>query len=109
MAGMINDGMVANATAPAIAVDEETALVVENRVGTKKGKGFVFFLQGACQPAVCEPKQLLSFYNVGVQRFKDDGKFDLNNWATNAVNADSYSLSVTSGVLGSTQLGESAY
>lgn len=109
MARMIKDGLVTNSTARAIGVDEETALLVENGVGSKTGKGFVYFLQGVGQPAVCEPKWPLSFYNVGVQRLKVGGKFDLNNWATNPANADSYSLSVTSGVLSSTQANGSEY
>jgi len=101
---MIKDGIVTNATAREIGVDAQTALVVEDGVGTKMGKGTVYFLQGVGQPAVCEPKQLLSFYNVAVQRLKAGVNFDLNNWmpgksSTLSLEAAAQRLSVLKGTL----------
>ena len=91
-----------------IAVDEMTALLVDaNGHATVVGSGNVYFLQAPGMPQQCSAKKPLTYLNIAVGRISAGDSFELPAWQRTG-GAD-YSVSVTAGVLGSTQAGGSAY
>jgi cyanophycinase len=105
MARMAQDAWVA---APrGVGVDVETALVVENGLGTRLGVGSVYFLEGGV-PQVCQKKMPLTYFDVSVQRLSGSGTFDLVHWQGNG-STTAYSLNAEAGVLSSTQPGGGIY
>lgn len=106
LARVVQDGW--TSTARGIGVSAETALLVENGIGTRVGVGAVYFLQTVGLPQVCKPKTPLTYESVGVQRLSGNGSFDLNNWAGYGSTVN-YRLSVTNGVLSSKQPGGAIY
>jgi len=86
----------------AIAVDEETALLIgTDRSSTVVGKGNVYFLQApAGGPQVCQAGQPLTYLNIGIHRVAPNGNFNLGTW-TGTGGLD-YSISATRGALTST-------
>ena len=88
----------------AIAVDEETALLVDETGATAVvGKGSVYFLQApAGGPQVCQPGSPLTYLNIGVYRIETGGRFALDTWSgtaglSYAVSADRGSLTSSTG------------
>ena len=91
-----------------IAVDERTALLVDDRGNaTVTGSGSVYFMEAPGAPQVCEPKTPLTYQNIGVYRIDSTGAFDLGRWAGRG--GVSYAVSANAGVLSSTQTGGSIY
>jgi len=88
-------------TPKAIAVDEETALLVDETGATSVvGKGSVYFLQApAGGPQVCQPGFPLTYLNIGVYRIGTGGQFNLTNWSGAA--GLGYSVSAERGALSS--------
>ena len=97
-----------SATPRAIAVDEQTALLVESGRASAVGLGTAYFLQASAPPAVCQAGTPLTYENVSVYRIRAGaGTFSLGRWTGSGGTA--YSVNATAGVLTSTQPGGSAY
>jgi cyanophycinase len=91
-----------------IAIDERTALLIDDRGGsTVTGTGTVYFMQAPGAPQVCQPKTPLTYQNIAIYRIDATGSFDLSHWTGKGGAA--YSVSATAGVLSSTQPGGSIY
>lgn len=81
-----------------IAVDEATALVVDERgQGTVFGPGHVYFEEAAAPATVCQPEQPLTYYDVGVYRVGQGGSFDLGRWSGRG--GLDYAVSAEAGVM----------
>ncbi len=109
VARLVQDGWVGTEAARAIGVDVETALVVDDGVGTRLGVGAVYFVRPSIAPTVCQPKQPLTFRNVLVDRLSGDGGFVLDRWSARAGATTRYDLSAEAGVLLSSQPGGAIY
>ena len=97
-----------SATPRAIAVDEQTALLIESGRAEAVGPGTAYFLQASTPPAVCQGDAPLTYQNIAVYRISAGrGTFGLGRWTGSGGTA--YSVSATAGVLTSTQPGGSAY
>ena len=96
-------------TPRSIAVDEETALLVDGRGRSSVvGNGNVYFIRAPGPAEVCEPSTPLTYRNVDVYRVNaTNGSFDLGRWA--GKNGTTYSVSAEAGVLSSTQADGSPY
>jgi cyanophycinase len=96
-------------TAPrGIAVDEMTALLIANGgQASVVGTGTAYFLKAPGLPQQCVAKKPLTYLNIAVDRIAAGNGFDLVTWQRTGGSA--YSVSVTAGVLSSTQAGGSAY
>lgn len=91
-----------------IAVDEQTALLVDsNGNATVVGTGNVYFLKAPGMPAQCAAKKPLTYLNIAVGRIAAGSSFNVPTWQRSG--GTGYSVSVTAGVLSSTQGGGSAY
>jgi cyanophycinase len=91
-----------------IAVDEETALVVdETGQGTVMGPGSVYFEAAPGAPETCLEKVPLTYRNVAVYRIEAGGAFDLSAWQ--GTGGAAYTVSAENGVLTSSQAGGSPY
>jgi len=102
LARLVHDGW--TATGRAIAIDRETALLVDPEVrdaqviSTKNhNTPFVYFLTTPGSPEVCAPKTPLTYRNISVYRVGPGGAFDLDAWA--GTGGLAYTLSAESGVL----------
>lgn len=86
----------------AIAVDEETALLIDGTGSASVvGKGSVYFLRApAGGPQSCQPGSPLTYLNIGVYRIDMRGSFTLGNWSGTA--GLGYSVSAVQGALTST-------
>lgn len=93
-----------------IAVDEGTALVIDNGVASlmrDKKTGSVYFLQTVGMPEMYSGLPL-TYASVNVQRLSvDSGTFNLSKWTS--IHTFGYSISVINGVLHSTQAGGEIY
>lgn len=108
VARMVNDGLVPLAQTRAIAVDEATALVVDNGIATRLGSGAVYFLRPTAAPAVCQKRQPLTLRNVAVDKLAGGGgSFDLGAWQGSGTLR--YDLSAEAGRLVSSQPGGGIY
>lgn len=92
-----------------VAIDEKSAVLVEADgkaavVGTGKG---AYFLRPTKAPDVCEKNVPLTLRGVSVYRVSAGGHFDLTTWTGDGGTA--YSLSVVSGKIESTQMGNVIY
>jgi cyanophycinase len=91
-----------------IAVDEMTALLVDvNGQATVVGTGNVYFLQAPGMPQQCTAKKPLTYLNIAVGRISAGNSFHVPTWQRTG--GAGYNVSVTAGVLTSTQVGGSAY
>ena len=91
-----------------IAIDEKSAVLVEadgNARVIGPGKG-AYFLAPKSNPKACREKTPLTFGEIPVIRVATGSTFDLNSWRGDGV---SYSLSVTSGLIHSTQADGQVY
>ena len=95
-----------------IAVDSETALLVDERgqVTVVSNPGdttpYAYFLSGG-QPDVCVAGTPLTYRGVSVYRVQPGSAFDLTRWAGR--NGVAYQVSAEAGVLSSTQSGGAIY
>jgi cyanophycinase len=89
-------------TPKAIAVDEETALLIDGAgAAAVVGRGSVYFLRApAGGPQVCQPGSALTYLNIGVYRIDKTGSFALGSWSGSA--GLGYSISAVQGALTST-------
>jgi len=79
----------------AIAVDENTALLVETDGSARAvGEGHIYFLETAHKPEQCAYRKPLTFSGIRVQRVAAGKSFDVKKWQGEA---DRYSLSVKNG------------
>lgn len=93
-----------------IAVDEETALLVDAYgIGTIVGIGNAYFLQAPGAPEVCEMGSPLTYENIGVYQINaaTAGTFDLWSWLGS--NGSEYHVSAVQGILTSDQANHSPY
>ncbi|HXY09428.1 MAG TPA: cyanophycinase [Terriglobales bacterium] len=107
LARIIEDGW--SETPREVAIDERSAVLVDadgmaQVVGGGKG---AYFLRPSQAPTVCSKNVPLTFQNVTVHRIESGGSFDLVAWRSDS--GTSYSLSVESGRIQSTQAGRSIY
>lgn len=92
----------------AIAVSEETAVLVDERgVGEVVGNNSAYFIAAPGAPEVCSPGLPLTYRNVGVRRVGAGQNFNVGAWRGSAGTA--YAVTAEAGVLSSTQTGGSAY
>jgi cyanophycinase len=93
----------------AIAVDEKTALLIDDREALSVvGTGNVYFIQAPGPAEACMPSVPLTYRNVSVYRINaTNGTFDLTRWSGR--DGTAYAVSAEAGVLSSTQPGGSAY
>jgi cyanophycinase len=93
----------------AIAVDEKTALLIDDRATLSVvGTGNVYFIRAPGPAEACMPSVPLTYRDVGVYRINaTGGSFDLTRWSGR--NGTAYTVTAESGVLSSTQPGGSAY
>ena len=108
----VQDGWVPLAQARGIAVDEATALVVDNGIASRLGSGAAYFLQPTTAPVVCAKRKPLTLRNVNVDKLSGSGggngaSFDLGRWVGSGTLR--YDLSAEGGQLTSTQPGGLIY
>lgn len=114
LARIVGDGWAGPQAARGIGVDVDTALVIDRGKGSLVRNpgtaGSVYFLRSTSMPALpFQTKTPLTYPSVSVQRMSGAGTFDVENWASYDGGVVSYSLSVTNGVLTSTQPGGAIY
>ncbi len=90
-----------------IAIDEQTALLIDASGNTVVGNSTVYFMQAPGAPQLCQAKTPLTYQNIAVYRINASGNFNLNTWQGSG--GITYSVSATNGVLSSTQSGGSVY
>ena len=91
-----------------IAVDEMTALLVaDGGQATVVGTGNVYLLKAPGMPQQCAAKKPLTYQNIRIDRIAAGDGFDLATWLRTG--GTNYFVSVTAGVLSSTQAGGSPY
>lgn len=95
-------------------MDVDTALVIDRGKGSlvrnPGTSGSVYFLRSTSIPALpFQNKTPLTYPSISVQRLSGAGTFDVETWASYDGGVVSYSLSVTNGVLTSTQPGGAIY
>lgn len=103
MGRLVADGWSSNAYVRGIGLNEETALVVDNGVGTVVGNpdgaggrtGQAYFLKSPVAPVTVKAKTPLTYRGLQVEKRVAGGSYDLVNWPTIAP----YAISVESGVL----------
>lgn len=92
----------------AIAVDEDTALLVDEKGrAVVVGAGSVYFLVAPGAPEVCAPRTPLTYRAIEVYRLGPAGEFDLPGWRGQGGAA--YQVSAQGGALTSTQVGGAVY
>lgn len=107
-ARLVQDGLVPLAAARGIGIDEETALVVDDGIARRMGRGAVYLLRPLAAPQVCQPRKPLTLRNVAVDRLADDAaRVDLRSGA--ASGSTRYELSAENGRLLSSQPGGGVY
>jgi len=110
LARIIKDAWVARPDdARGIGVDEQTAVVVDDGVGTVMGNGAAYFLRPSIAATTVQPKTPLTFASVRVDRLRaQEGTMDLRNWSRSP-NVAPYWLDVIGGVLTSSGANGSIY
>jgi cyanophycinase-like exopeptidase len=92
----------------AIAVSEETAVLVDERgSGEVVGLNHAYFISAPGAPEVCSPGLPLTYRNVAVRRVGAGETFNVGAWRGAAGTV--YTVTAEAGVLSSTQAGGSAY
>ena len=111
MARIVADGWAAESKA--IAIDRETAVLVEGDSGkasivanASHPTPYAYFIRGGV-PQVVMPRTPLTYMNLDVQRASPGSTFDLPAWTGKKV--VSYTLNVIGGVITSTQPGGAIY
>lgn len=97
-----------NSAPRAIAVDEQTALLVDpSGSASVVGIGNVYFLRTPGPAETCAPKTPLTYLDIAVDRIRAGDGFNLATWQRTGGSA--YSVSVEAGTLSSTQADGSPY
>ena len=92
----------------AIAVSEETALLVDARgVGRVVGTSNAYFIEAPGAPQACSPGLPLTYRDVAVRRLGAGESFNVAGWKGSTGTA--YTVTAEAGVLSSTQPGGSVY
>jgi cyanophycinase-like exopeptidase len=92
----------------AIAVSEETALLIDARgVGKVVGSNSAYFVEAPGAPEVCSPGVPLTYRNVAVRRVGAGESFNVVDWRGSA--GTEYTVTAEGGVLSSSQPGGSVY
>jgi len=92
----------------AIAVSEETALLIDARgVGKVVGNNGAYFIEAPGAPEICSPGLPLTYRNVAVRRVGAGESFNVADWRGNA--GTTYTVTAEAGVLSSSQPGGSVY
>jgi len=111
MARIVADGWATESKA--IAIDRETAVLVEGRTGratvvanADHPTPYAYFIRGGA-PTIVAPNTPLTYSNLEVQRAMPGSTFSLPRWSGSGL--VSYVLSVDNGVITSTQPGGSIY
>jgi cyanophycinase len=100
LARLRQDGWVQ--VAKGIAIDRETALLVEaDGSASLTGKNAAYFLRAEHKPTVCSKNLPLSYGNISVYKISGAATFNLPKWQ--GASGIAYSLSAEKGVLSSTQ------
>jgi cyanophycinase len=107
LARIVEDGW--SKTPRGIAIDEKSALLVEASgrakvVGTGLG---AYFLQITDAPEVCKPGQPLILRNVAAYRAPTGAGFDVRAWSGDG--GEAYSISVESGQVRTSRVGNAVY
>lgn len=85
----------------AIGIDPHTAFLVDRGGnGGVAGTGAAYFFEATGKPAICRPGEPLTFNGISVRKLVAGQNFNLSEWTGPGA---SYTLSVVSGVLHSTQ------
>jgi cyanophycinase-like exopeptidase len=88
----------------AIAVSEETALLIDARgVGKVVGSNSAYFVEAPGAPEVCSPGVPLTYRNVAVRRVGAGESFNVVDWRGSA--GTEYTVTAEGGVLSSSQPG----
>jgi cyanophycinase len=91
-----------------IAVDERTSVLLDpDGQAVVVGAGHAYFLRSTQSPEVCKPNTPLTFRGIEVHALRPGEHFNVKGWTTSQ--GTSYSLSVESGVVKSTQPGGNIY
>jgi cyanophycinase len=81
MARLKQDGWLGSRPARAIAIDRETAILVEaDGSATVVGPNTAYFMQASADPQVCTSSDPLSYYPIEVYTVSRGATFDLSNW-----------------------------
>lgn len=81
MARLKRDGWLGNRPARAIAIDRETAVLMEpNGTATIVGPKTAYFMEATGAPQRCEPGQPLTFFPVSVYTVTNTSTFNLATW-----------------------------
>jgi cyanophycinase len=106
LARLVHDGKAR--TASSIAVDQDNAVLLEpDGAARLSGTGNAYFIRTTQAPEICEAGRPLTMRAFSVYRIGANGKFDVKNWRGEGGTA--YTLSVTEGVIRSTQPGGGIY
>ena len=91
----------------AIGIDQHTALLLDpDGRAVAAGAGAVYFFSSSRRPAVCRPGVPLTFSGIDVRKLVAGQEFSLASWTGTGV---AYTLSVSAGVLSSSQPSGSIY
>ncbi len=91
-----------------IGIDEHTAVLLDpDGTATVSGSSKAYFLEATVRPSVCRPGMPLSFSSIAVQRLTAGDTFNVKSWTRNG--GSSYTLSVKSGKITSTQASGEIY
>ena len=90
-----------------IAVDEQTALLIDGGSASVVGSGNVYFLTAPGPAEVCEPKTPLTYRNVAVHRITVGNTFNVSSWSGSG--GVDYAVTAEAGVLTSTKSDGSPY
>ncbi len=97
LARLIQDGW-ASSPVKAIAVDSQTAVVVEaNGNASLRGTNTAYFLRTPGAPEVCQSRTPLTFNNLSVFRMSGGATFNLSTWSGSG--GTNYTISATNGAL----------
>jgi cyanophycinase-like exopeptidase len=97
-----------SATPRDIAIDEQTALLVDGSGNaTVVGISTVYFMQAPGAPELCQSKTPLTYHNIAIYRINASGTFSLSKWT--GTNGTAYTVTANAGVLSSTQSGGAIY
>lgn len=92
MARLKRDGWLGDRPARAIAIDRETAVLVEpDGTATIVGPKTAYFMEAAA-PQICEPGQPLTYFPVSVYTVTNTSRFDLRTWTGSGGTAEVMSV-----------------
>ncbi len=93
MARLKRDGWLGDRPARAIAIDRETAVLVEpDGSATIVGPKTAYFMEGPSAPQVCEPGRRLTYFPVSVYTVTNASRFNLATWSGSGGTAEVMSV-----------------